>query len=68
MSNFSSGENKTTTKATGGKKYAFSEAYFHIIVSPSLLNDSNSGEVFVHFQSATLGGWNSQKHKFVFKR
>ncbi|XP_063404431.1 E3 ubiquitin-protein ligase rnf213-alpha-like [Mytilus trossulus] len=67
-SNKSSGENKTTTKATGGKKYAFSEAYFHIIVSPSLLKDSNSGDVFVHFQSPTLGGWNCKKHKFVFKR
>jgi hypothetical protein len=56
------------SKNTGGRKHAFTEVYFHIIVSPTLLPSSNKGDVFVHFQSSTLAGWNSRKHKMNLKR
>ena len=66
---FSSDEDKSAgSKNTGGRKHAFAEVYFHIIVSPTLLPSSNKGEVFVHFQSPTLAGWNSRKHKMNLKR
>ncbi|CAC5418279.1 RNF213 [Mytilus coruscus] len=65
----SSGDDKTTNKTTvGGKKSVFAEVYFHIIVSPSLLSDPKSGDMFVHFQEQTLGGWKSRKHKLIHKR
>ena len=66
---FSSKEDKSAgNKNTGGRKSVFAEVYFHIIVSPTLLPSSNKGEVFVHFQSPTLAGWNSRKHKMNLKR
>jgi hypothetical protein len=66
---FSSEEDKSAgSKNTGGRKHAFAEVYFNIIVSPTLFPSSNKGEVFVHFQSPTLAGWNSRKHKMNLKR
>ena len=66
---FSSEEDKSAgSKNTGGRKHAFVEVYFHIIVYPTLLPSSNKGEVFVHFQSSTLAGWKSRKHKMNLKR
>lgn len=69
MKYFSSEEDKSAgSKNTGGRKSVFAKVYFHIIVSPTLLPSSNKVEVFVHFQSSTLAGWDSRKHKMNLKR
>ncbi|CAC5425101.1 RNF213 [Mytilus coruscus] len=63
-------ENKgnTSKSTTTSKKTEFSEVYFHIIVSPTFLNDPQKGDVYVEFQASTLGGWDSRKNKLNFKR
>lgn len=67
---FSTQENKGSANKSnvGSKKVEFAEVYFHIIVSPTLLHDAQKGDVHVSFQSTTLGGWKSKKHKLNFKR
>lgn len=67
---FSTEENKETVKKIKkmSKKAEFAEAYFHIIVSPTLLDDPMKGDVHVAFNSTKLGGWKCRKHKMKCKR
>ena len=50
------------------KKTEFTEVYYHVVLSPTILLNIQKDEVVVRFQEQTLGGWKSKKHKLTHKR
>ncbi|KAJ8305243.1 hypothetical protein KUTeg_017209 [Tegillarca granosa] len=56
------GTNQTATMQLR-KRDNWIDLHFHVLLSPSILEDPDKDEVYIKFSNQELGGWDSLKHK-----